>query len=92
VRVPVVVPTNSEIDTIERVVGEVRADSPQVDSQVAADGVPERLIVDFPIRFRDRAEGVAKMSGSIIHEPLLLVVDRWVGDSRGRRRLRVAGR
>jgi glycosyltransferase involved in cell wall biosynthesis len=49
-------------------------------------------IVEFPISFVDRTQGVSKMSGSIIHEALLLVVKLWVGDFRGRRRRRAEGR
>lgn len=49
-------------------------------------------IVEFPISFVDRTEGVSKMSGSIIHEALLLVVKLWVSDFRGRRRRRAEGR
>ncbi len=49
-------------------------------------------IVEFPISFVDRTEGVSKMSGSIIQEALLLVVKLWVSDFRGRRRRRAEGR
>jgi len=49
-------------------------------------------IVEFPISFQDRTEGVSKMSGSIIHEALLLVVKLWASDFRGRRRRRAEGR
>ncbi|MDP2292185.1 MAG: polyprenol monophosphomannose synthase [Actinomycetota bacterium] len=49
-------------------------------------------IVEFPISFHDRTEGVSKMSGSIIQEALLLVMKLWVSDFRGRRRRRAEGR
>lgn len=49
-------------------------------------------IVEFPISFHDRTEGVSKMSGSIIQEALLLVLKLWVDDFRGRRRRRAEGR
>ncbi|MDO8362020.1 MAG: polyprenol monophosphomannose synthase [Actinomycetota bacterium] len=49
-------------------------------------------IVEFPISFQDRTEGQSKMSGSIIHEALLMVVKLWVNDFRGRRRRRAEGR
>lgn len=48
-------------------------------------------IVEFPITFHDRVEGVSKMSGSIISEALLLVVKLWVRDFRGRRLRRAEG-
>ena len=49
-------------------------------------------IVEFPISFQDRTEGVSKMSGSIIHEALLLVMKLWISDFRGRRSRRSDGR
>lgn len=48
-------------------------------------------IVEFPIVFHDRTDGVSKMSGSIISEALLLVLKLWVADFRGRRRRRAEG-
>mgnify|MGYP002682623018 CR=1 FL=1 len=51
----------------------------------------EGKIVEFPITFHDRTEGVSKMSGSIIHEALLLVIKLWISDFRGRRRRRREG-
>jgi glycosyltransferase involved in cell wall biosynthesis len=48
-------------------------------------------IVEFPITFQDRTEGVSKMSGSIIQEALLLVLKLWISDFRGRRRRRALG-
>jgi hypothetical protein len=48
-------------------------------------------IVEFPITFRDRTEGISKMSGSIIEEALLLVMKLWVADFGGRRRRRARG-
>ncbi|MEQ1702795.1 MAG: polyprenol monophosphomannose synthase [Ilumatobacteraceae bacterium] len=49
-------------------------------------------IVEFPISFVDRTEGESKMSGSIIHEALLLVLKLWISDFRGRRKRRAEGR
>ncbi|MGB8860491.1 MAG: polyprenol monophosphomannose synthase [Ilumatobacteraceae bacterium] len=49
-------------------------------------------IVEFPISFQDRTEGVSKMSGSIIKEAFGLVLKLWVSDFRGRRRRRAEGR
>jgi len=49
-------------------------------------------IVEFPISFHDRTEGVSKMSGSIIQEALVLVMKLWLSDFRGRRRRRAEGR
>jgi dolichol-phosphate mannosyltransferase len=40
-------------------------------------------VVEFPITFQDRTEGVSKMSGNIIKEALLLVMQLWVSDFRG---------
>ncbi len=48
-------------------------------------------IVEFPIAFHDRTEGVSKMSGSIVREALVLVARLWVGDFKGRRRRRAEG-
>ena len=48
-------------------------------------------VVEFPISFHDRTEGVSKMSGSIISEALGLVLKLWVGDFRGRRQRREEG-
>jgi dolichol-phosphate mannosyltransferase len=48
-------------------------------------------VVEFPISFQDRTEGVSKMSGSIISEALLLVAQLWISDFRGRRRRRAEG-
>ena len=48
-------------------------------------------VVEFPITFRDRTEGVSKMSGGIIGEALLLVLKLWVADFGGRRRRRAEG-
>lgn len=45
-------------------------------------------IVEFPITFHDRTDGVSKMSGGIVKEALLLVLKLWVADFRGRRRRR----
>ena len=48
-------------------------------------------VVEFPISFQDRTEGVSKMSGSIISEALGLVLKLWVGDFKGRRERREKG-
>jgi len=48
-------------------------------------------IVEFPITFHDRTEGVSKMSGSIIQEAMFLVLKLWVADFKGRRRRRTEG-
>jgi glycosyltransferase involved in cell wall biosynthesis len=48
-------------------------------------------VVEFPITFRDRTEGISKMSGGIISEALVLVVKLWVADFGGRRRRRAKG-
>jgi len=48
-------------------------------------------VVEFPITFPDRTEGVSKMSGNIISEALVLVVRLWLGDFGGRRRRRAIG-
>lgn len=49
-------------------------------------------VVEFPITFRDRTEGVSKMSKSIIGEAFVLVARLWVTDFGGRRARRRAGR
>jgi dolichol-phosphate mannosyltransferase len=48
-------------------------------------------VVEFPITFRDRTAGQSKMSGNIVSEALLLVLELWVRDVRGRRDRRRAG-
>lgn len=48
-------------------------------------------IVEFPISFHDRTEGVSKMSGNIIQEALVLVMKLWLSDFRGRRSRRSKG-
>ncbi|MEI7547903.1 MAG: polyprenol monophosphomannose synthase [Actinomycetota bacterium] len=48
-------------------------------------------IVEFPITFHDRTEGVSKMSGNIIKEAMFLVLKLWISDFRGRRRRRSEG-
>ncbi len=48
-------------------------------------------VVEFPISFQDRTEGVSKMSGSIIQEAFVLVAKLWVSDFRGRRERRAEG-
>ncbi|MEI8241441.1 MAG: polyprenol monophosphomannose synthase [Actinomycetota bacterium] len=48
-------------------------------------------IVEFPITFQDRTEGVSKMSGNIITEAFVLVMKLWVTDFRGRRQRRDEG-
>jgi dolichol-phosphate mannosyltransferase len=48
-------------------------------------------VVEFPITFRDRVAGESKMSGNIVSEALLLVVQLWVRDLRGRRHRRRSG-
>ena len=48
-------------------------------------------IVEFPITFADRTEGVSKLSGSIVQEALLLVLQLWVRDIRGRKGRRAEG-
>jgi glycosyltransferase involved in cell wall biosynthesis len=48
-------------------------------------------VVEFPISFQDRTEGVSKMSGSIIREAFVLVAQLWFNDFRGRRRRRAEG-
>lgn len=48
-------------------------------------------IVEFPIRFKERAEGESKLSRGIVREALWLVVRLWVDDVRGRRQRRRRG-
>jgi dolichol-phosphate mannosyltransferase len=48
-------------------------------------------VVEFPITFRDRTEGISKMSGGIVGEALLLVLKLWIADFGGRRRRRAQG-
>jgi len=48
-------------------------------------------VVEFPISFKDRTEGVSKMSGSIVQEAFVLVGKLWVNDFRGRRQRRAEG-
>ena len=48
-------------------------------------------VVEFPITFRDRTEGVSKMSGGIVREALVIVIKLWVADFGGRRRRRAQG-
>ena len=48
-------------------------------------------IVEFPITFHDRIDGVSKMSGGIIKEALFLVIKLWVSDFKGRHRRRAEG-
>ena len=48
-------------------------------------------VVEFPIVFPDRVEGVSKMSGSIVREAFGLVLRLWVLDFWGRRLRRAQG-
>ncbi|MEO7371816.1 MAG: polyprenol monophosphomannose synthase [Ilumatobacteraceae bacterium] len=48
-------------------------------------------VVEFPITFRDRTEGTSKMSGGIVREALMIVIELWVADFGGRRRRRAQG-
>ncbi len=48
-------------------------------------------IVEIPITFKDRTVGESKMSQGIIREALLMVMQLWVGDRRGRRQRRHHG-
>ncbi len=48
-------------------------------------------VVEFPITFRDRMEGVSKFDGSIVREALVLVMKLWIADFGGRRRRRAIG-
>ena len=49
-------------------------------------------IVEIPITFRDRTQGVSKMSQGIIREGFVMVLQLWVKDRRGRRERRHVGR
>ena len=48
-------------------------------------------IVEIPITFRDRTAGESKMSGNIIKEAFVLVLQLWIKDRRGRRERRHSG-
>jgi hypothetical protein len=48
-------------------------------------------VVEFPITFRDRVEGESKMSGNIVREALLLVLELRLADFGGRRARRARG-
>jgi glycosyltransferase involved in cell wall biosynthesis len=48
-------------------------------------------VVEFPITFRDRTEGISKMSGNIVSEALVLVIKLWFEDRRSRRARRRQG-
>ena len=48
-------------------------------------------VVEFPITFRDRMEGVSKFDGSIVREAFGLVIRLWIADFGGRRRRRAVG-
>ena len=48
-------------------------------------------VVEFPITFRDRTIGESKMSGNIVSEAFLLVLELWAQDLRGRRQRRRVG-
>ena len=48
-------------------------------------------VVEFPITFRDRTIGQSKMSGNIVSEAFLLVLQLWARDLRGRRQRRRVG-
>ena len=48
-------------------------------------------VVEFPITFRDRTLGESKMSGNIISEAFVLVLELWAQDLRGRRQRRRVG-
>lgn len=49
-------------------------------------------IVEIPITFRDRTQGVSKMSQGIIREGFVMVLQLWMKDRRGRRERRHVGR
>jgi glycosyltransferase involved in cell wall biosynthesis len=49
-------------------------------------------VVEFPITFQDRTEGVSKFNGSIVQEAFGLVLRLWWADFGGRRRRRAQGR
>ncbi|MFT3854876.1 MAG: polyprenol monophosphomannose synthase [Ilumatobacteraceae bacterium] len=48
-------------------------------------------VVEFPITFRDRTAGQSKMSGNIVSEAFVLVLQLWAQDLRGRRQRRRVG-
>ena len=48
-------------------------------------------VVEFPITFRDRVAGESKMSGNIVSEALVLVLELWLRDVRARRSRRRLG-
>jgi glycosyltransferase involved in cell wall biosynthesis len=48
-------------------------------------------IVEFPITFRERTVGESKLSHGIVREALVLVVQLWAQDRRGRRQRRRQG-
>lgn len=48
-------------------------------------------VVEFPITFRDRTAGESKMSGNIVSEAFVLVLELWAQDLRGRRQRRRVG-
>jgi dolichol-phosphate mannosyltransferase len=48
-------------------------------------------IVEIPITFRDRTAGESKMSGGIIREAFVMVLQLWIKDRRGRRERRHSG-
>jgi hypothetical protein len=48
-------------------------------------------VVEFPITFRDRLEGESKMTGNIVREALLLVIQLRLQDVGGRRARRARG-
>jgi len=48
-------------------------------------------VVEFPITFRDRVEGESKMTGNIVREALLLVIQLRLQDIGGRRARRARG-
>jgi glycosyltransferase involved in cell wall biosynthesis len=49
-------------------------------------------IVEIPITFRDRTQGVSKMSQGIVREGFVMVLELWMKDRRGRRERRHVGR
>ncbi len=48
-------------------------------------------IVEFPITFRERTSGESKLDGGIVGEALVLVMQLWAQDRRGRRQRRRQG-
>jgi glycosyltransferase involved in cell wall biosynthesis len=48
-------------------------------------------VVEFPVTFRDRTVGESKMSGNIVSEAFVLVLQLWARDLRGRRQRRRVG-